>query len=67
MVQAVQPRMKKQPELIQEIDGILALVPTEQQINISLRYGNGPEELKGIIASLRDRLGELKTKLEQSR
>jgi hypothetical protein len=51
--------------LIQEIDAVLLAIPTEQQINILMRYGDGPRELKEKIVGIREKLETLKAKVSE--
>lgn len=52
-----------QADIATEIAAILALLPTEQQINVEIRYA-GADSLKKIIAEARQRLEEIQNKLQ---
>ena len=52
-----------QADIATEIAAILALLPTEQQINVEIRYA-GAGSLKRIIAAARERLEEIQNKLQ---
>ena len=52
----------KQVKLINEIDSIIALLPTEQQATVILRY-DGSGALKKLIGEARHKLEAIQEKL----
>jgi hypothetical protein len=51
----------KQAEIVTEIDSILSDIP-DREIIASLRYG-GPDEVRGKIRAVREKLEALKNRL----
>ncbi len=54
-----------QSEIETEVGQIIELLPTEQQIIIAIRYGDGPASLRGAIADARRRLEVVRGRLQE--
>ena len=56
--------MKLKPDIIlADLQEAIEAIPTDQQIIIAMRYGDGPQELRDKIAGIRNKLETLKTKV----
>jgi hypothetical protein len=56
----------KQADILEQIEAILVEVPTDQQINVALRYG-GPDEIRRKLIAIREKLEGLKGQLVEKK